>query len=114
MIAGTGTPILSGMAKELLLGIRPEDVTLGDSGIAARVQSAEFLGADTVITCTVGSQALTARVPGKASFGSGAAIHVDWRPERLHFFDAASGRRRDDAVTLAIKAQDSFVQNQLV
>ena len=34
-IAGTDTLILPGVAQELLLGIRPEDVTLGDGGIAA-------------------------------------------------------------------------------
>jgi sn-glycerol 3-phosphate transport system ATP-binding protein len=98
-LAGTDTPILPGAAQELLLGIRPEDVTLGDSGITARVQSSEFLGADTVISCALGSQTLMARVPGKAMLASGATIHVGWHPEHVHVFDAASGRRRDDVRT---------------
>jgi sn-glycerol 3-phosphate transport system ATP-binding protein len=80
----------------LLLGVRPEDVVLGDSGIPARVQSAEFLGADTVVTCLLGSQTLTVRVPGKAALAAGSAIHLSWRPEHVHYFDAASGARRDD------------------
>jgi sn-glycerol 3-phosphate transport system ATP-binding protein len=92
------------MARELggaslLLGVRPEDIVLGDSGIAARVESAEFLGADTVVTCLVGSQTLTVRVPGKAALAAGAAIHVGWRREHVHYFDAASGRRYDDVRT---------------
>ena len=80
----------------LLFGIRPEDVTVGDIGIAARVQSMEYLGADTIVTCAYGGAALTARVPGKAAYAAGAAVRIHWRPENLHFFDAVSGQRRDD------------------
>ena len=95
-----GTPpmnILSNSDRpDLLFGIRPEDVILGDVGLPVRAQSAEFLGADTVVTCAYGNQTLTARVAGKAAFATGDAIHVGWRPEHLHFFDAATGERRDD------------------
>src|SRR6516164_3391010 len=95
-----GTPpmnILSSSDRPgLLFGVRPEEVILSDVGLAVRVQSAEFLGADTVVTCAYGDQALTARVPGKATLATGDAIHVGWRPEHLHFFDAATGKRRDD------------------
>ena len=85
----------------LLFGIRPEHVALGEIGIPARVQSAEYLGADTVVTCSLGDRTLTARVPGKATFTVGAAIRVHWSAENLHFFDAASGLRRDDAAGYA-------------
>jgi len=109
-IAGTGTPVLPNPAAEFLLGIRPEDVTLGDGGMPARVQSVEFLGADTVVNCLLGSQTLTARVSGKALLGPGAEIQVGWRPDKAQVFDAASGRRRDDVHTLAIDDINSFVQ----
>jgi sn-glycerol 3-phosphate transport system ATP-binding protein len=108
-IAGTDLPILPEAANEILLGIRPEDVRLGGDGMPARVQSVEFLGADTVVTCLLGGQTLTARVPGKASLAPGAAIQVGWRAEHTHFFDAASGRRRDDVLTLAIDDARKFV-----
>lgn len=99
---GPGLPIVPTSAGRLLVGIRPEDVTIGDGGIPACVQSAEFLGADTVITCTVDKQTLTARVPGKAAHPLGASIHVRWREEHLHYFDAASGKRRDGAASAEI------------
>jgi sn-glycerol 3-phosphate transport system ATP-binding protein len=86
---------------DLLFGIRPEHVILDDSGIPARVQSAEFLGADTIVTCAYGGQTLAARVPGKAAFPIGAEVGVRWHPENLHFFDAASGLRRDDITPFA-------------
>ena len=88
----------SAAARKFLFGIRPEHVILGDIGVPARVQSAEFLGADTIVTCAYGGQTLAARVPGKAAFPAGATIRVHWNPENLHLFDAASGQRRDDVV----------------
>ena len=103
------------MAQELggaslLLGVRPEDVVLGGSGIPARVESAEFLGADTVVTCLLGSQTLTVRVPGKAALAAGSAIHLSWRPEHVHYFDAASGARRDD-VRMPADGKTGLVQS---
>jgi sn-glycerol 3-phosphate transport system ATP-binding protein len=110
-IAGTDAAILPDATQDLLLGIRPEDVTLGDAGLAVRVQSAEFLGADTVVTCMLGSQILTARVPGKATLAPGAAIHAGWRSEHGHFFDAASGARRDDVPMPAADGTIGLVQS---
>jgi sn-glycerol 3-phosphate transport system ATP-binding protein len=98
---------------DLLLGIRPEHVTLGGGGIHARVQSVEFLGADTLIVCALAGQSLTARIPGKASLSPGAAIRVGWRVEHTHVFDAASGRRRDDVLTVAGDATRQFMQGSL-
>ncbi len=100
----------SAAPKRFLFGVRPEHVIIGDDiGIPARVQSAEFLGADTIVTCAYGGQTLAARVPGKATFPAGAAIRVHWDPENLHLFDAASGIRRDDVIDFAA-AKSSIVQ----
>jgi sn-glycerol 3-phosphate transport system ATP-binding protein len=95
----------------LLFGNRPEDVVLSEeAGIPAQVQSVEFLGADTVVTCAYGGATLMARVPGKAAYPPGAAIRVHWRPENLHFFDAESGLRRDDAHLPAAASEANLVQ----
>jgi sn-glycerol 3-phosphate transport system ATP-binding protein len=109
-IAGTDLLALPSSAMDVLLGVRPEDVTLGDDGMPARVQSVEFLGADTVVTCMLGSQTVTARLPGKAPLGPGAAVRVGWRAEHAHFFDAASGMRRDDVLRLAVDDSRRIVQ----
>jgi len=98
------------VADKLLFGIRPEHVMLGDVGAPAQVRSAEYLGADTVITCAYGSQTLTARIPGKAVFPANTAIRVHWRPEDLHVFDAASGNRRDDVPVSALVGRSSYAQ----
>jgi sn-glycerol 3-phosphate transport system ATP-binding protein len=110
-----GTPPMSILPapdrSDLLFGIRPEDVMLGDVGLPVRVQSSEFLGADTVVTCAYGNQTLTARVPGKAVFAAGDAIHASWRAEHVHVFDAASGARRDDVAAPAAADTVGLVQN---
>ncbi|MBX6369993.1 MAG: ABC transporter ATP-binding protein [Rhodospirillales bacterium] len=94
-----GTPpmnILSLGRKDLLLGIRPEDVILGDRGIEAQVESAEYLGADTIVACRVGGELALVRAPGRVDFASGAPTRLSWRRDAIHWFDAATGRRRDD------------------
>jgi sn-glycerol 3-phosphate transport system ATP-binding protein len=95
VIAGSEGPILARpVAGRVLGGIRPEDLRLAETGIAARVADAEYLGADTVLACTVGATTLLARLPGRVALATGTAVHlaVD---VALHLFDATTGRRID-------------------
>ena len=98
VLRGTEGPVLAppGMGP-LLGGIRPESLRLADHGIAARVRHAEYLGADTVLACTVGEVSLLARLPGRVVLADGASVRlaVD---EPIHLFDAATGRRKDNVV----------------
>jgi sn-glycerol 3-phosphate transport system ATP-binding protein len=96
-----GTPpmnILSMGRRDLLLGVRPEDIAIGEGGHAARVESVEYLGADTIVACRIGDEPLLVRAPGRVDLAPGAATRLSWRREVTHFFDAASGRRRDDVI----------------
>ena len=110
-IAGSEPRVLRNSVDALLLGVRPEDVTIGGDGIPARVTNIEFMGADTMIACAVGSQSITASVPGKAALKPGEAVHLAWRSVTMHFFDAASGRRRDDVAADAMRDTNNTVQN---
>ena len=73
------------------LGVRPEAVTLG-AGIAATVQSLEYLGADLVLRCAIGSETLTVRADGQTEASVGQAVHLQWPPSAAHHFDAAGHR----------------------
>ena len=77
-----------------LLGIRPEALRVSDAGLPARVISAEYLGADTVVACMVGEGRVLARLPGKVDLPAGAAIHLSHNRADLHLFDATSGLAR--------------------
>jgi sn-glycerol 3-phosphate transport system ATP-binding protein len=111
IIAGSEPRVLRNPVDALLLGVRPEDVTIGGEGIPARVTNIEFMGADTTIACAVGSQFITASVPGKAALKLGETVHLAWRSDAMHFFDAASGRRRDDVAADAMRETNNSVQN---
>jgi sn-glycerol 3-phosphate transport system ATP-binding protein len=74
----------------------------------------EYLGADTVVACTVGDQPITARVPGKTVLASGSVIRLGWRPDAVHFFDAVSGKRRNDLATNVLLEGPGSVRNVLV
>jgi sn-glycerol 3-phosphate transport system ATP-binding protein len=110
VIAGSdGPPLLAGRGTGLLLGIRPEDVRLdagmGAEGVSATVKSVEYLGADSILTCTVGSQTLAVRAPGRVTRPPGAPVRLSWIAAATHVFDAQSGSRRDDAATVSSISQ---------
>ncbi|MFH1152704.1 MAG: ABC transporter ATP-binding protein [Pseudomonadota bacterium] len=83
-----------GSKPEYLLGIRPENIDIsGDSGLAVRVSATEYLGADTLVACRFGEQNIILTVKGKASAFPGDTLRLNWQPEHIHLFNAASGRR---------------------
>ena len=84
-------PALTG--EGLLLGIRPEHIRLDDNGVTAQVDSVEYLGADSIVTCRVGTELLTVRLPGQVSLGRSSEARLAWDASAVHLFDAASGLR---------------------
>jgi len=101
VIAGTEGPSVAPAERAgAILGLRPEEVALTDGpGLPGRVVAAEFLGAETVLSCAVGDagEQLQARIPGHHLFDPGAPVRL-LLPPIAHLFDAATGRRLPDAV----------------
>ncbi len=73
------------------LGIRPEAVSLGGA-VPATVQSLEYLGADLVLRCAVGSEQITVRAEGKTDVAAGAQVTLGWPAQAEHFFDSQGSR----------------------
>ncbi|HLB97001.1 MAG TPA: ABC transporter ATP-binding protein, partial [Acetobacteraceae bacterium] len=95
VIAGSDGPVLARAASGPTLGgIRPEDLRLADAGITAHVADVEYLGADTVLACTVGVTTLLARLPGRVALATGTLVHLAVDTP-LHLFEATTGRRID-------------------
>ena len=97
-------PSLSG--EGLLLGVRPESIRLDEgctagctegratgTNIAARVDAVEYLGADSIVTCRVGTELLTVRLPGQVALKPSSEARLAWAADAVHLFDAASGLR---------------------
>jgi sn-glycerol 3-phosphate transport system ATP-binding protein len=76
-----------------LIGVRPEDIRLADTGMQARVTAIEYLGPDTIVTCAVGPDTVAVRAPGRVELAEGKVTHLTWAAAAQHVFDAASGVR---------------------
>jgi sn-glycerol 3-phosphate transport system ATP-binding protein len=81
-----------GAAAGLTAGIRPEHIKIG-SGIAAIVVSAEYHGADTIVTARVNGASLLVRAPGQVELAAGASVRLGWEKRDVHLFESASGAR---------------------
>ena len=70
------------------LGVRPEAIQIDPDGHAAQVQSVEYLGADLVLRCQLGSQTLLVRLDGQHPASTGDTVHLRWDTGHSHGFDA--------------------------
>ncbi len=79
-----------------ILGIRPEHLLLGNTGWPVKVETVELLGAERLVHARLGDEWLTIRTDeATAAPAPGSTCHATPRPDRLHWFDATSGRRID-------------------
>jgi len=84
-----GSPVRAGVGE--WLGIRPEAISFG-SRVPAVVRSCEYLGADLILRCAIGSEVLTVRTEGQTEIAPGSEVRLDWPPAAAHLFDS-QGRR---------------------
>ncbi len=68
------------------IAIRPEHVTL-DGNIPATVTDCEYLGADSLVRCQIGSEQITARIAGQSEYARGQTVNLAWPPEAVHCFN---------------------------
>lgn len=78
---------------EYQLGVRPEHIRFSDRGVAARVESTEYFGADTITACQAGNQRVLVRTPGRAPCAADDTVFLSWSESAQHFFDKGSGLR---------------------
>jgi sn-glycerol 3-phosphate transport system ATP-binding protein len=106
VIAGTDGPaLLDARFTQGLLGLRPEHIELVfERGVRGSVDSVEYLGGDSLVSCRVGGQPLAARVAGSVALARGDAVWLRWAPGAQHYFDAdgmrATSEPRESPVTL--------------
>jgi sn-glycerol 3-phosphate transport system ATP-binding protein len=84
-----------GAGRGQTMGIRPEHIQLltDGSGVAATVASAEYHGADTIVTAKVGEASLLVRAPGEVALAPGSQVRLGWEPGAVHLFDEQRGNR---------------------
>jgi multiple sugar transport system ATP-binding protein len=86
-------------SSDAVLGIRPEDVTLGTGPFRARIRLVEPTGHEQIAVLDIeGGEKLTIRADAEAPLKAGEALDWGVRAPRLHLFDKSSGRRLDAAL----------------
>jgi sn-glycerol 3-phosphate transport system ATP-binding protein len=88
----------------VITGIRPEHLDITPTGWALQVEAVEMLGAERLIygkwahklQATDADELLIIRTEESAAVPAlGATLHVTPRPDRIHHFDASTGKRLD-------------------
>ena len=81
-----------------IVGIRPEHLDISPTGWSLRVEAVEMLGAERLVygrwAHGSGDETVILRTEESHAVPTlGTTIHVTPRPDRLHLFDASSGKR---------------------
>ncbi|AFK22906.1 maltose ABC transporter ATPase [Pyrococcus sp. ST04] len=79
------------IGKEVILGIRPEDVYPSPSGFSMKIDLIENLGGDVILHLTRGDVEILAKLTKSREFKEGETIKVVFNKERIHVFDKSSG-----------------------
>ncbi len=90
--SGTG-PLHEG--TPVIVGVRPEHLTIGDGPLAVRVRAVEWLGHERLLVCDLGGQTLTVRQgAGDPEVAEGTDVSVGVAPAHVMVFDPQSGEVR--------------------
>jgi ABC-type sugar transport system ATPase subunit len=82
--------------RNVIVGIRPSYLQLGQTGIPARVDLIENLGDALLIDLNYAGSTLRARTSTEAAIREGDAVFFTARPDQVHLFDADTHVRLDD------------------
>lgn len=85
-----GPPGMDG--KPLLLGIRPENIRIGQGPLRGRVVVAEPLGSHTLLTVQVGKDSLKVVAPADDVFKPDQSLQIAPEPHKIRWMDEASGK----------------------
>ena len=84
---------------DVIVGVRPEDLVLAAKSDAhafeATLEVVEPVGNEMFLNLRRGDREIVMRVPPRTLPDAGATLRLAMKPERLHFFDAATERRID-------------------
>jgi multiple sugar transport system ATP-binding protein len=79
--------------RSLALGVRPEHVSLDDTGsYRGRIEAVEYLGTTQIVTLSTAHGVIKARTPAGQAAPLGALVGLAFTASTLSIFDAGSGR----------------------
>jgi len=85
-------PLMEGyLEKPVILGIRPDNISLGETGMPATIELAEALGGETYLYLECLGEKLVAKQLGSIHVHMDQSVQIYFEPEFIHVFDKESG-----------------------
>jgi multiple sugar transport system ATP-binding protein len=91
-LGGATIPVPAGRDR-VVVGVRPEALSLAAGGVPARVEVVEELGADAYVFCSAEVGSLVARTDARRPPLRGDRVNLAVRADEAHLFDAVTGAR---------------------
>ncbi|MCT8158669.1 ABC transporter ATP-binding protein [Pseudoruegeria sp. SHC-113] len=82
------SPVALETGREVIAGVRPEDLRLADAGLPAKVVVVEPTGAETQLILRSADGAIVLTTRDRVTAAPGDTVHLQIEPGKLHVFDA--------------------------
>ncbi|MGB7479038.1 MAG: ABC transporter ATP-binding protein [Burkholderiaceae bacterium] len=91
---------LSRLPRQATLGIRPEYLSFGDTGLPGQIDLVERLGTEQVVSVLAAGLSLRVKLDSEMRYRTGERVHLNFDWSRMHLFDADSGERIELSVAV--------------
>ncbi len=81
-----GSSLPAACPSQGYIGVRPEDVRVGDEGLPVKISAVDYLGAETVVRMIHDGQPVFAKIDGRRDYTPGATVHINWPEKAVHCF----------------------------
>lgn len=79
--------------QEVVAGIRPEDIILGDGRFVGKIELVELLGSELFVYLKANEKTIISRTKPDDSIKKGERINFDINLKKVHFFRKSDGKR---------------------
>ncbi len=107
--------------KDILCGIRPENISLSNEGVSAVIDEIEHLGSETILYCKVDGleDFIVAKIPTNYDLQIKDSIKLKFDVDKIHGFDIDNnqtiiGVPKNNKIVANVKNNKLFVGNELV
>ena len=73
--------------KDLVFGLRPEDIQVSDKGIKCHVNFLDYQGSETIINTTLGTHEINIKTDSKKTDDLNQEIHIKWNTKDIKVFE---------------------------